>query len=230
MGVLALPGALLIAERGGLPAVHWIRLTAAGAAVIGGVLTADFDRRWRRSAFGPVILAVTVLGIYDTVPDTPHAMVVFGTALPLLFLGWPWPAASLGSGGALATVGLLAWVVTRDGFGRQSSIVGAIACLGIFALEPMIRAIWRNRWSPLNLLPGGVLKTPVLAACQLALVFVAARVAGVRQPANVGPRGTLARGGVAESLAIVAAEVGVALIIAFSLYLVSTHVRRARRA
>lgn len=207
---VALVGAVLVAFQGHLVGALWIRLAVAVVALFGGLLTADFDRRWRSTAFGPVLLAVSVVGVYYTVPDTREALVMLGAVIPLLLLAWPRRLVSLGAGGAMAATGLLVWVVATGGFGRQSSIVGGMGCLGLLVVEPLARVIHRG-WSPLDHVRHRLLAAPLVAGVHLVLVYVSSRVAGLREPEAVGPGHSLARGGIAEAGVIVALEVAVAL-------------------
>jgi hypothetical protein len=186
-------------------------MTVVLATVVGGLLVANFDRQWRQPALGPVLLAVTVVGLYYTVPDNRELLAMMGAVLPLAGLGWPWRISSLGGAGSMAATGLLAWGIAFDGFGRQSAIVGGTACLGLMAIEPIVRWLRGSRGSPLARFPSGLSFAPLVAMVHLGLVVVAARVAGVRQPEAGRPGTELARGGVAEALAIVMVEVLIAL-------------------
>jgi hypothetical protein len=120
------------------------------------------------------------------VPDTEQALVLLGASLPLALpglVGRPASLASLGSAGAYGAIGLLVWVVGVGGTGRHSAIVGGVACLGLFVVEPIAHALSRGparvlvdperRWSVLLALSVG----------QLAIVFVCSRVAGLRETA-----------------------------------------------
>jgi hypothetical protein len=100
------------------------------ATVVGGALVADCDRSWGRRGLTPVLLAVTVLGIYGTTPDTEHARVLAGVALPIALLGWPRPLASLGAAGSSVATALVSWTAVVDGLGRPGAVAGAIAGLG----------------------------------------------------------------------------------------------------
>src|SRR5919197_649783 len=109
---------------GAPPGLRWPAVAAA--ALVAGVLLADFDRGWRRPGLALPLLAVSTAGVYATVPDVEAALVVLGAALPFCLLGWPGPLAlarrgrrppSLGAAGALATAGLLAWTVASGGGG-----------------------------------------------------------------------------------------------------------------
>jgi hypothetical protein len=207
-------GAWAMAWHGGLQDVFWIRATTMAAAIAGGAALAVFDRRWGHRGYSPILLAVTVVGIYETVPDPGDALVLLGVALPIAVLGWPRPLLRVGSAGSFAVAGVLAWVVARGGYGRQSSIVGGIACFGLLAVEPLIRGFRRRAWSPLDLVPPGWTFAPVVAGVHLALVYTASRVAGLRANTPMAPGGPVARGGVSGAVTIVVAELTAALIVA----------------
>jgi hypothetical protein len=164
----------------------------AVAAGVAGALLAGFDRRWRGQGLAPLLLAVSAVGVYATVPDVEWALVVVGAALPLALLGWPGPLApggllgprrrdgpaqpppSLGVAGSLAAAALLAWTVAAGGAGRPGSVVGGLACLGVLAVEPLARLLDPRHRS--------ALARPRAAwtalAAHLVLVAVAARVVG----------------------------------------------------
>lgn len=180
--VLAVPGALLIAATADLVDVGWVRFTVAGMIVLGGWCVASFDARWRSPPVAPALLVVSAVGIYFTVPDTEEAMVLLGVTAPLALLGWPLGLGALGTGGSFAATGLLCWTVAAGGYGRRSSIVGGLACLGLLVVEPVARLaagrIWQARssgrgWS-------GAVTVAALSGAHLGLVFVASRVAGLR--------------------------------------------------
>jgi hypothetical protein len=180
-------------ETGLAPAV------AVAAVLVAGALLADFDRR-RRDGLALPLWAVTVAGVWATVPDVEAAVVVLGAALPPALLGWPSPLArsglvSLGLAGSLASAGLLVWVVATDGAARPGSMVGGLACLGVLAVEPVARRLAGRG-------PGGRPLPPLpLAAAHLCLVAVAARVVGRRET-------------VAEALPLAVAALAVGLVVA----------------
>jgi hypothetical protein len=222
---LALAGATVtawsLAADDGLALGLWV----VAAICVTGALLDDFDRYRQRQGLAPVLLAVSVAGVYGTVPDVEAVVVVVGAALPIALLGWPGPLAwprsaaaqpppSLGGAGAFATAGLLVWTVAAGGSARPGSIVGGLACLGLLALEPLSRrlgALGRSGAStagtlgaPPPLGPGDRLGWALLTA-QVVLVAVAARVVGrtVSAPAAL----LLAA---AELAAVLAAAVAVA--------------------
>lgn len=196
--LLAVPGAWLLVAPGDLAAGEWADALLITAVAGGGTLVADLDHRYRDLAIGPALLAITAGGIYLTVPDTERATILLAVALPLALLGWPWRLASLGRAGAYAAVGTVVWIAAVEGRGRPGSVVGAVACLGLFLAEPMQRLLFRRsiletaawvRWGPL----------PALAA-HLVLVLFASRVAG--RPAGTAEAAALAGGGLAVAVVL----------------------------
>jgi hypothetical protein len=222
LGAAAL-GAWALAWHAGIQNVYWVRVATMGATLGGGAALAAFDRRWRRRGYALVLLAITLVGLFYTVPDTGDAVVLLGVALPVAALGWPWVVARLGAGGSFAIAGLLAWVAARGGYGRQSAIIGGIACLGLLAVEPLIRGFRRRAWSPLELVPRGWRFVPLVAGVHLAFVYVASRVAGLEATAPLRPGGPIARGAVAGSITIVLIELGAALLVAAALRTRAAH-------
>jgi hypothetical protein len=184
--LLAVAGAWLVVHAEGIPRIGWIQALLGVGIVCGVAFTADLDRRWRPVGVGPVFLAISVLGVYATVPDTEQALVLLGASLPLALpglLGRPASLAGLGSAGAYGAIGLLVWVVGVGGTGRHSAIVGGVACLGLFVVEPIAHALSRG---PVRVIVDPERRWPVLlvlSAGQLAIVFVCSRVAGLRETA-----------------------------------------------
>jgi hypothetical protein len=180
LGVIAiLPGAVALVVDADL-SLAWQRALVGTAVLIGGPLAADFGRRWQATGWGPPLVAMSAAGIFWTVPDTEEAVIFLGAALPLAFLGWPRPLASLGTGGAHAIMGLVAWTAAVGGVGRPGSAVGAVACLGVLAAEPMARVLGSSHETALDRVAGrwwGPLPVSVL---HLVLVYLGSRVAGLR--------------------------------------------------
>jgi hypothetical protein len=166
------------------PGPPWWLLAVATAAVAAAL--AGFDRRWRRPALAPALLAVTAAGIWATVPDVEAALVLLGAAVPMALLGWPSPLAGRAAGpppgygvaGSVAVAAVLVWAVATGGAARPGSVVGGLACLGLLAVEPAARWLDPRRRGPLD----PVERRPGLAwaalAAQLALVALASRVVG----------------------------------------------------
>ena len=174
----AVPGAVEVGRAAALQShVPGMQTLVVVSTVIGGLLLADFDRANARAGLGPVLLAIAVLGMYGTLPDTEQTSVLVGVAVPLAFVGWPAAIARLGPG-AYATVGTIGWVAAVGGRGRGGSGVGAIACLGVMLIEPVARRLWRGRAR----VPGSPFawRTVGLVLLQLGVVWVASRFAGLQ--------------------------------------------------
>jgi len=188
--VLALPGALVLTSNTGAAEASWVRTLVIFTVVVGGTLVADFDRRYHAHGWSTVLYALSVIGLYFTVPDTERVLVILGACLPLAVLGWPVAFASLGTTGSYPAVGALAWVAAFEGVGRRSSIIGGVACLGLFAVEPIFRLLKLEASTMFDKLPKTALGVVPVAAAHLALVAFASRIAGKR--ATVRQAGRLA--------------------------------------
>ncbi len=201
--LLAIPGALVLAAHTQVPPVpththaHWIAPLTVISIVVGAPLVADFDRRFHDRGWPMVLYAVSVVGVFYTVPDTERALVLLGVVIPLLFLGWPVVFSSLGNAGAYTAVGVLVWVSATEGRGRHTAIIGGVACLGLLVVEPLARAFRGGRTTLFDRMPASASMVVPTAAIHLALVFVASRVAGIRR-------------GLGTSIAIVVIELALA--------------------
>jgi hypothetical protein len=201
--VVAVPGALLVGQAASLQNhVHWVPEMVALTALVGGALVVDYDEANAHSGLAPVLLAITVLGMWTTVPDTEQVLVVLGVFAPLALVGWPVVRAAEGAA-AYGVVGLLAWVAAVGGRGRPGSVVGAVACLGVLLVEPLVRRLWRGRASlptrPLSL------RGLLTVAIHSVVVLLAARVAGLETSAKIA--------GAASAVALLAGGVAMVLVI-----------------
>ena len=176
---LAVPGAIVLSTHTGSPRSHWVALLVVLAVVGASPLVADFDRRFGVRGWPLVLYAISAVGVYYTVPDTERALVLLGVGLPIGLLGWPVPLVSLGPAGSYIATGTLVWVAAFEGRGRHAAIVGAIACLGLLVAEPAARLLRRGRATVIARFPASRWGAVPVALVQLALVFVASRVAGV---------------------------------------------------
>ena len=206
--LLALPGAALVATDPELAAgPPWLMGLLVLTVVLGGPLVGSFDERWSDRGYGPVLMAGTVAGVYLTVPDTERLLVVLGVAGVLALTGWPRPVAHLGWAGSLAATGLVLWAAALDGASRPSAVVGSMACLGLLAVEPVARALLRDRGGPLDPLAGSWLALPVVAAAHALVVVVASRGAGLRSD-------------LPTAAAVAGADLGIALVLCLAVGLV----------
>ncbi len=185
--VLAMPGTLVLAAHIHVPPVHasnkapWIAPFVVASIVVCAPLVADFDRRFADRGWPLLLYAISVVGVFFTVPDTERALVLLGVSLPMILLGWPFTFASLGFGGSYAAVGVLVWVSATEGRGRHTAIIGGIACLGLIVIEPAARLLRRGRATVFEGLSRSRWMVPPIATLHLVLVFVASRVAGIRR-------------------------------------------------
>jgi hypothetical protein len=183
----SVPGAYLLTTHAGLVNEADALWVVALATVAGAALIPDIDDRGARLGVGPVLYAVSAVGMYETVPDPKLALALIGVALPLLVLGWPIPFARLGGAGASVAAGALAWAAAIGGTGRLSAVYGGVACLGILVAEPAARLLARSSSPALNLLPVRPSSTVFLAIAQTGVVYVPSRVGGLnRDPLTAG--------------------------------------------
>jgi hypothetical protein len=183
--IAAVPGAVVLAGANeGLPA-GWVPVVIVIGSVMIGATAADFDRRTARFGLGPLLLFVTVAGIYVTVPDTELMRAVVGVALPLVLLAWPYAAASVGAGGAYAAVGVLLWITPIDGIGRAGSIVGAVGAFALLYGQPLGRVLAARLESRMRI-PQYRLRRPreMVVGAQVVLVLYATRIAGRAETAS----------------------------------------------
>jgi hypothetical protein len=180
LGALTVPGAWVLATHAGLGNAAWLRDLLGVTIVVGAPLAADLDRRGAHQGLGVLLYAVSAVGVYFTVGDTDVALALAPIAILLIAAAWPIPLVRLGSGGAAAATGSLAWVAAVGGLGRQSAVVGGLACIGLLACEPAGRLLARRPTGPLGLNPAGGTAAVPAAVAQLAVVFLASRVAGTQ--------------------------------------------------
>jgi hypothetical protein len=170
--LLAAPGAWLVTAASAVNGSEWVVWFTFLAIVAGSALLAESDRHLRAPPIAPWLLAVTLAGVYATLPDTEEILVVMGAAAPLIFLGWPFGWARLGSAGSFMTVGLVAWVSAWGGLGRPAAIIGAVASLGVLLLLPLATSALKVPLRSANL--------STMFLIHLGVAGAASRVAGLR--------------------------------------------------
>jgi hypothetical protein len=185
-------GALELADRS---TVVWPTVIVASVLA---VLVADADESLAASVAGPPLLAVSIFGMYITIPETGQILPVLVVAVPIALVGAPLSLARLGAVGSGAVMVLLAAVVAEGGQARAASIVGGLASTGVLALEPVARRLapdappWPADWRSRPVL--------ALAGLHVVVVLVVSRVAGLRDDLE----GALVISAVAGALALVA--------------------------
>jgi hypothetical protein len=178
-----LPFAWLLAFRGGLVELTWVRVAVIAAICVGGALSGSFDDTWAPTAPGLTLFVVSAAGVYLCAPDTEEIRALLGVAAVLALLGWPVRWMRLGRSGAAAAVATLVWVAAVDVRGRPASLIGALCCLGLLVAQPLggallpfarraLREIDREKQTPLLIVAHGV------------LVLFASRAVGLRVNAS----------------------------------------------
>jgi hypothetical protein len=119
-------------------------------------------------------LLIGAAGVYTTVPDTERALVLLGAAGAAALLCAVWLRDSrLGSSGAAVSCTLVVLLAVVDGWARPSAVVGAVGCLGLLVIAPVVTARdLHELWLP-------------MIGLQLVLVAVCSRVAGLRDEGAV---------------------------------------------
>jgi hypothetical protein len=162
----------------------WVRGVVGAAIVLGAPAASRTEAAWGDTGLPPVVYAITAAGVFAAVPDTEQAAVLLGASVPLGLAGWPLGHVRIGPTGAGAAVALVVWVAAVGGRGREPSIVGAVACLGLLATLPV--GGWRARRTGRSGAVGRSHHVAVLVVgVHLAVVAVASRVAGISSDLDV---------------------------------------------
>jgi hypothetical protein len=203
--ILLLPGTLFIVSS--TPAGGEVRSFLFAFVLLGAAAAVEWPHWSAAACAGPAMLAVTVAGVYACTPETGHAIVVLGVGLPIGLTGWPVRTTVVGSGGAAAFVGLVAWVAGTDGVARSGAIVGGSACVGVLVLVPVLR--WVSARSREMRVRRSVSVPLTVLAVHSVVVLVCSRIAGLRTSAVAASAIVLvaAVGGVALLLGLVAGSV-----------------------
>jgi hypothetical protein len=165
--------------------VAWVRAVVVAGATIGSFAVARTDLEWGATGVTPVLYAISAAGIFAAVPNTREAAALLGASVPGAACGWPLYRARLGGAGGACATALLVWVAAVGALGREPSVVGAIACLGLLAALPAgpwlaglgIGSAIRRRRVAHGPAPVLVIQTVVVA--------VASRVAGISSELRV---------------------------------------------
>lgn len=142
--VALLPGAVLLAVTFPVTTPAWLRIAAAVGVLVTGVLAHDFDLEQGPRGAPFVLLAVSAVGVYYTVPDTELPLVLLGASVPFALISFPQPLRRMGSAGTATTMGVFAWVIVVGGQGRAGSVVAGFATLGLLLVEPLARRLPRS--------------------------------------------------------------------------------------
>lgn len=137
-------------------------------AVVVAVVAAVYALKERIGGAHPTVaLAVTVGGVWATVPDTEEAAVLVGVMTGLFALAWLPRRGRLAFVSAEFATIIIAWVVVVGALGRDGAVIGGLGALASIGLLRLI--LIRRAWWDIVL--------------HVALVLVWTRVAGLRQSA-----------------------------------------------
>ncbi|HEV2311343.1 MAG TPA: hypothetical protein VGU73_12550 [Acidimicrobiia bacterium] len=163
----AVPGAVVLGASAASGRPTWVGVAAGAVTVGASPLLAELDRHAPRLT--GLLAAISAGGVFGSTPDTEHARALVGGALAGILRSAD-PQAVSGAAGAASLAGMLTWTAAVDGYGRPGAVVGALGCVGVFALAPLVV---RAR-DP----------APVVVAVHLGLVGVSSRVAGFEHAAG----------------------------------------------
>lgn len=180
--VAAVPGAMLVASAfDGIPP-NWTRLYVVAVIAMVSPFAASLTTRYSGQAWGPGLIALTAVGIFFAVPDTERALLAMAALLPLAFLSWPVPLASLSPAGAYGSVGALVYVIASDGPARPYVMLGLVAVFGVLIAEPLARLLAKTL--PFGGLPSGWRAIAVVGGFHLVMVTAASRWAAQQSSAT----------------------------------------------
>lgn len=121
-------------------------LMVAVAALVAGMAALGIWRL-RTHWIGAPALAISIAGIWATVPDTEHLAVLMGVTSVVVVAWWPAAWAAPRAAGALAVGLITVWLVTRGEIGRETGWIGAMGSLSMlgvsaFALPQAHSGVW----------------------------------------------------------------------------------------
>jgi hypothetical protein len=192
-GLALLPGAIALAIAVPVDRPAWVPWTIMGSTIAVGTLLHDFDRAHSVRAAPFLLLMISVVGAYLTVPSTSQMLVLLGVSVPLALLSFPQPLATFGPAGSTAIAGVYCWIAVVEARTSPGAVVGALGALALLIAEPIgrrfrrtvtsERARRRRRSRSRQFAKRYGEKWWVIVAtagvCQLALALYASRIAGL---------------------------------------------------
>ena len=140
-------GAAAVALADGIPDIWWVRVGTVLFIGIGGWAIGRLSAVLADTGVPALMVAGTAFGVWATVPDTEIAATFLGALTPLVFTAWPQVRAIVGSGGAYAIAGALAWAIAEGGAARAGSIIGGWGTIGAFVGALFVsRLLAERRW------------------------------------------------------------------------------------
>lgn len=121
----------------------WLPRAVFVCAAVVSIVVSTFEDVWREEPIGPMMFALSVLGVSLAVPDTEHVAALAGAVLPVAAFGWPLGLLRLGRAGSGASVALVVWASAIDARARPASFLAGIACFGLLLALPI--AEWLRR-------------------------------------------------------------------------------------
>ena len=115
----------------------WLQLTLPIWIVAVLLGARSLDRSSLAMTAAP-LLAVTVIGIWVTVPETDMVEAALGAVLPMAVVTLPPIRARATLAGLALMVGLLGWLIVEGATGRAIPIVGGFVSAGVVALAPLL--------------------------------------------------------------------------------------------
>jgi len=129
------------------PVERWISIAFPLVILLIGASVSAFRRSAHPNLLGPMV-AVSILGIWVTVPETDSVTVLVGAAFPLGLATVPPFRARAISAGAFALGSVIAWLTAVGGESNAATIVGGWSAIGIIPLLPLLAHSHRPaRWT-----------------------------------------------------------------------------------
>ena len=148
------------------------QLACLGYLLVVGLAMLDLESR--RGPLASLMMPITILGIFATVPRTDEALILLFASVSLLVLP------RMRSVAAFPIAGLAVWTSVVGGAARTGSIVGGLACCGLLLIEPLSTRLDGILPKPVS--PKGVSLTPrLIVTAHILVVVLASRVAGFRE-------------------------------------------------
>jgi len=138
--VAIVPGAVVVAMARIADGSDAVVLLVAAMITVLAPLVASFDEQFASSGVAAPLMAISMVSVFLTVPDTEFALLAAGASLPWLVAGPPARLARLGRAGAYVMAGLLVWLVFEGGSARTVALVAGVATLGVLIVQPVVTA------------------------------------------------------------------------------------------
>jgi hypothetical protein len=118
----------------------WIQVTLPLWMVALAVAMRAIDRSSLAALLAPA-LAVLVVGIWVTVPETDMMEVLLGASLPMALVTLPPIGARTTTSGLLLVAALLGWLTVDGGAGRVVGIAGSLSMPWVLLIVPLVMLI-----------------------------------------------------------------------------------------